>query len=139
MIPGLARGPPFPERARKGRIVAIASLENPSVPRAVGKCIIDVSDLDKVQGVKGHAVETIHFDGDEIWAWNQSGKPGEPAPEQIDGWDDTEVSSSQDTQEDGGVELGEKVANLKLESRPDDGEDETQGKPEEKEMSTKGW
>ncbi|MCJ1358900.1 MAG: hypothetical protein MMC33_008900 [Icmadophila ericetorum] len=141
MIPGLARGPPFPERARKGHIVAIASLENSSVPRVVGECLIDVSDLGKVQGVKGHAVETLHFDGDEIWAWSQTGKPGEQAPEQIDGWDGAGVSSSQDAQDaqDGrGVELVEKAADTDLDSRPIASEDVSENTPPERNMSTKG-
>lgn len=87
MTPGLARGPPFPPKATKDSIVAIASLEKPSVPMVVGVCMIDIASLQKVQGAKGHAVRGEHWDGDEIWAWNQSGKPGENAPGHIDGWD----------------------------------------------------
>lgn len=37
MIPGLAGGPPFPEKAKKGAIVAVASTDRPSVPVAVRK------------------------------------------------------------------------------------------------------
>ena len=50
MTPGLAGGPPFPERAKKGTVVAVASTERPSVPMMVGWCEIDVSALGKVQG-----------------------------------------------------------------------------------------
>ncbi|KKY28727.1 putative translation machinery-associated protein [Diplodia seriata] len=42
MTPGLQNGPPFPQKAKKGAVVAVASLENPTVPVAVGVCEIDV-------------------------------------------------------------------------------------------------
>ena len=94
MTPGLARGPPFPSGATKNSIVAIASLERPSVPRVVGSCEIDVSSLQQVQGAKGHAVLGHHWDGDEIWGWSQSGKSGTDAPEAIRGWDPPDVLNS---------------------------------------------
>ena len=90
MTPGLARGPPFPSEATKGSIVAIASVECPSVPRVVGVCEIDVSSLQQVQGAKGHAVRGYHWDGDELWGWGQSGKAGSDAPSRIEGWDPTD-------------------------------------------------
>ncbi|KAF2268924.1 hypothetical protein CC78DRAFT_509581 [Lojkania enalia] len=88
MTPGLQRGPPFPKKARKDAIVAIASLEAPTIPMTVGTCEIDISALDKVQGAKGHAVQTFHWAGDEIWAWSTTGKPGIDPPGFIKGWDD---------------------------------------------------
>ncbi|OAG10829.1 uncharacterized protein CC84DRAFT_1113438 [Paraphaeosphaeria sporulosa] len=88
MTPGLQRGPPFPKRATKGAVVAIASLERPTVPMAVGSCEIDVSSLGTVQGMKGHAVSTFHWTGDELWSWNPSGKPGSEPPAALQGWDD---------------------------------------------------
>lgn len=94
MTPGLARGPPFPSGATINSIVAIASLERPSVPRVVGICEIDVSSLQQVQGAKGHAVRGYHWDGDEIWGWSQSGKSGSGAPEIIEGWDPSDVSNN---------------------------------------------
>ena len=87
MTPGLARGPPFPAKATKDSIVAVASLEKPSVPMVVGVCVIDVASLKQVQGAKGHAVRGEHWDGDEIWGWSHSGKPGGNAPDHIVGWD----------------------------------------------------
>jgi len=87
MTPGLTRGPPFPAKATKGAIVAVASVQKPSVPQWVGTCEIDVASLQRVQGAKGHAVRGQHWAGDEIWAWSPSGKAGEASPEQIDGWD----------------------------------------------------
>ncbi|OCK84586.1 hypothetical protein K432DRAFT_112190 [Lepidopterella palustris CBS 459.81] len=118
MTPGLQRGPPFPEKAKKGAIVAIASLEAPTIPMAVGTCEIDVSALDQVQGQKGHAVETFHWAGDEIWAWSSSGKPGGDPPDYLTGWDDEQEDADNDLaaraeqlnldsadQEDGGVSL----------------------------------
>ena len=117
MTPGLQRGPPFPKKATQDAIVAIASLESPTVPMAVGKCLIDVSSLDKVQGMKGHAVETFHWAGDELWSWSPGGKPGTSPPEHIEGWadekDEVAALASQAAavglggdDEDGGVALG---------------------------------
>ncbi|KAF2462414.1 eukaryotic translation initiation factor SUI1 family protein [Lineolata rhizophorae] len=111
MTPGLARGPPFPARAKKGAIVAVAPLESPSVPLAVGTCLIDICDLQEVRGAKGHAVQTAHWMGDELWAWSPNGKPGAEPPAEIDGWDQDEELAKQteglqiDDNEDGGVAL----------------------------------
>jgi len=85
MTPGLA-GPPFPASATKGAVVAIASLDTPSVPVAVGVCEIDVSALKETRGAKGHAVKTVHWGGDELWDWSTSGKSGAIAPENLEGW-----------------------------------------------------
>ena len=119
MTPGLQRGPPFPAKAKKDAIVAIASLERPSVPRVVGICEINVAGLQEVQGAKGHAVRGEHWDGDEIWAWSNTNKAGGAVPEQIEGWDvnnegtDIEdgmknlgIDDQWDDNEDGGVPLG---------------------------------
>ena len=86
MTPGLAAGPPFSEKAKKGTVVAIASTERPSVPVAVGVCKIDVASLEKVQGAKGHAVENVHWAGDELWSYSTSSRPGQQPPEEIEGW-----------------------------------------------------
>lgn len=86
MTPGLFGGPPFPEAAKKGSVVAVASIEQPSVPVVVGWCEIDVSTLGSVQGTKGHAVRNMHWSGDEAWNFGVTGRPGQAAPEQIDGW-----------------------------------------------------
>ena len=124
MTPGLARGPPFPEKAKKNAVAAVASVEKPSVPALVGVCEIDVSALEKVQGAKGHAVRGIHWEGDELWAWSQSGAGGRLPPESIDGWMDSfnvaglsrglEGAASEendaDGQEDGGVLLKESTS-----------------------------
>ncbi|EMD87647.1 hypothetical protein COCC4DRAFT_166050 [Bipolaris maydis ATCC 48331] len=118
MTPGLQRGPPFPRHATKGAIVAIASLEAPSVPMAVGECIVDVSALGSTQGAKGHAVSTIHWAGDELWSWSATGKPGRNPPDAIDGWDadashDASLADRAaaihldgDDDQDGGIPLG---------------------------------
>ena len=100
MTPGLARGPPFPPKAKKGAIVAIAAYENPSVPIVVGACEIDVSSLTEVRGAKGHAVRGVQWEGDEIWSWSPSGGSGTPAPERLEGWYDAEDvgSLAQDVQ-----------------------------------------
>lgn len=157
MTPGLARGPPFPAKAIKDSIVAIASLDKPSVPMVVGICEIDVASLQQVQGAKGHAVRGEHWDGDEIWAWSAAGKPGGSAPEHIEGWDvDTTdaslregvenliIEEDDDDAEEGGVSLSqEPEQHKKFEPRNEfvEGEDarsyEVVGE-EEKELSTKG-
>ena len=118
MTPGIQRGPPFPSKATKGAVVAIASLEKPSVPEVVGVCEIDVAALQNVQGAKGHAVRGEHWLGDELWAWSQNGIQGRNAPDDIKGWDmdneavalNTDVSNlaleeADEDHEDGGVEL----------------------------------
>ena len=121
MTPGLANEPPFPEGAVKGAVVTVASVDKHTVPQFVGVCEIDVSALGEVQGTKGHAVRGVHWEGDEIWNWSSSSRPGKPAPEYLAEWDD-EVPD---------VEEG--VDNLKLEEReiePEvtvDGTRETQG------------
>jgi translation initiation factor 2D len=95
MTPGLQRGPPFPPKATKGAIVAIASLEAPTIPVVVGTCEIDVSSLEKVQGAKGHAVQTFHWASDEIWSWSTTGNPGIDPPGFIQGWDDEQDEDTQ--------------------------------------------
>ena len=118
MTPGLVGGPPWPETAKKGSVVAAAGLSRDSVPVWVGVCKIDVSGLGKVQGMKGAAVEGMHWVGDEIWNWSQTNSGGRAPPDQLDGWvaqmsgleqgvgqmnldDDDE----DEIQEDGGVSL----------------------------------
>ncbi|KAJ5620089.1 hypothetical protein N7510_004073 [Penicillium lagena] len=88
MTPGLANEPPFPQRAVKGAVVAVASVDRHTVPLFVGVCEIDVSALGEVQGTKGHAVRGLHWEGDELWAWSSSPRPGCPAPEYLQGWDE---------------------------------------------------
>lgn len=153
MTPGLA-GPPFPSKATKGAVVAVASLEKPSVPMVVGICEIDVASLQRVQGAKGHAVKGQHWAGDEIWAWSQTGKPGGDAPEQIEEWNAGEASinagvkeiSIDDSENDsnGGVAIDasdERQQESERRNQYVDGEDaepyEKVDEPE-KELSTKG-
>lgn len=83
MTPGLA-GPPFPELAKKDAIVAVADLDKPSVPIAVGTCRIDISALETTRGAKGCAVEMFHWAGDELWDWSTSGKSGIAPPDELD-------------------------------------------------------
>ena len=152
MTPGLQRGPPFPNKATKGAIVAVASLESPTVPVAVGTCEIDISSLQKVQGAKGIAVETFHWAGDEIWSWSSNSNPGIDPPDYLEGWDDekvdaglatgTEALNLEDEEEDGGIPLNtersdaERAQGLEGEKPPSNKDfvDEV----DEKELSTKG-
>jgi translation initiation factor 2D len=157
MTPGLAHGPPFPSGATKNSIVAIASLERPSVPRVVGLCEIDVSSLQQVQGAKGHAVRGYHWDGDEIWAWGQGGKSGSDAPNQIEGWDfldepnnatgqleNLTVTQHDSEAEEGGVPLKTETSEISIEPtwiKHMSGADailDEEATISEKELSTKG-
>lgn len=119
MIPGLFGGPPWPAGAIKNSIVAAARMEKPSVPVWVGVCEIDVSALGSVNGVKGKAVDGVHWAGDEIWAWSSSSSSGgrEP-PGAIQGWGKDvmdewsgvkasleECGNEEDDEGDGGVPL----------------------------------
>lgn len=143
MTPGLANGPPFPKNATKGAVVAVASLDKPSVPVFVGVCEIDVAGLGEVYGMKGHAVRGVQWEGDELWSWSVDGRPGQQAPDHLDGWlEDVEgaeqalreidleegENSSAQPESQGGVSLNEA------------GEDEQESEPEdeEKEPTTKG-
>ncbi len=155
MTPGLARGPPFPSKATNDSIVAIASLEKPSVPMVVGVCVIDVVSLQRVQGAKGPAVRGEHWDGDEIWAWSQGGKLGGNSPDHIDGWDvveteqlDQEVNDlSIDSLEDGtegGVSLDNGATQQPTDNNYNGNVAGEEGLPyeevpiEDKELTTKG-
>lgn len=100
MIPGMA-GPPFPENAVEGSLVAIASTENPGVPLAVGYALVDISKIKNVVGEKGKAVETVHWYGDEIWKIGGSLEP--PETKQLFG-DLEEVTESVQKLELGGNE-----------------------------------
>ncbi|GES59166.1 RNA binding protein Ligatin/Tma64 [Aspergillus terreus] len=129
MTPGLADEPPFPERAVKGAVVAVAGLDKHTVPMFVGICEIDISALGEVQGTKGHAVRGLHWEGDEIWAWSSASRPGQPAPEYLEGWDDELEGEEGELREvEEGVDsltLGEK------EGSPAEAEDQPGEAPEE--------
>ena len=132
MTPGLAGGPPFPERATKNAIVAVASIEAPTVPKVVGSCEIDVSQLQQVQGAKGHAVSGVHWEGDEIWAWSQTGTGGRPSPTDIEAWAIKDVKNGlqsltleeedDEDGEDGGASLEEATGDTNGKMAEDVGE-----------------
>jgi translation initiation factor 2D len=154
MTPGLQRGPPFPKKATKGAIVAIASLEAPTVPMAVGTCEIDVSALDKVQGMKGQAVSTFHWAGDELWSWSSTGKSGNEPPDVIPGWDDEQDQDATLAERTAAVDLDEQEGGITLATNPTErseaekaqgveGEDAPSNRDfvdviEDKELTTKG-
>lgn len=118
MTPGLQRGPPFPKGAKKGAIVAVASLEAPTVPMVVGKCEIDVSALDKVQGLKGHAVSTFHWMGDELWSWSSSAKPGLNPPDIIEGWGEHNDEDFSLAEQTAAVDLDDQEGGISLDANP---------------------
>lgn len=152
MTPGLQRGPPFPKKATKGSIVAIASLEAPTVPMAVGTCEIDVSSLDKVQGMKGQAVSTFHWAGDELWSWSSTGKAGTEPPDMVQGWGEDEDTTL--AERTAAVDLDDQEGDVSLDADPTersdaektqgvDGEDAPSNKDfvdvvDDKELTTKG-
>lgn len=88
MTPGLWGGPPWPPRAKKGSLVAVARMELPGVPVWLGTCEIDVSALGIVYGLKGKAVDGVHWAGDEIWTWSSSATGGREPPAEIKEWED---------------------------------------------------
>jgi translation initiation factor 2D len=118
MTPGLQRGPPFPKKATKGAIVAVASLEAPTVPMAVGECTIDVSALGKVQGTKGIAVSTFHWAGDELWSWSSTGKAGSEPPDILEGWDDDSGEEASLAERTATVDLDDDEGGVALEATP---------------------
>ncbi|KAJ4357055.1 hypothetical protein N0V95_002793 [Ascochyta clinopodiicola] len=153
MTPGLQRGPPFPKKATKGAIVAIASLEAPTVPMAVGTCVIDVSSLGSTQGTKGHAVETFHWARDELWSWSTGNKPGRDPPALIEAWDEQADDDTSLVERTAAVDLGDNDGGITLDTDPTerskaeqaqgvDGEDAPSNKDfvdvvEDKELTTK--
>lgn len=154
MTPGIANDPPFPERAVKGAVIAVAGLDRHTVPLFVGVCEIDIAGLEEVQGTKGHAVRGVHWEGDELWAWSSSSRPGQPAPEYLQGWDDEieEGEEGDEQEEDDVVEIKEGVGEMTMEKEnaKTEGDDESlrelpekqpEDQPsavEEKEPTTKG-
>ena len=141
MTPGLANEPPFPERAVKGAVAAVASANKHTVPVFVGVCEIDVSQLGEVQGTKGQAVRGLHWEGDELWAWSSSSRPGQPSPEYLEGWDE-------EVEEEVGEGVEQEVGDLTLEDKEKtqaqgevrEPEEQPEEAPveEEKEPTTKG-
>ncbi|KIW46063.1 uncharacterized protein PV06_01755 [Exophiala oligosperma] len=146
MTPGLVGGPPWPEAAKTGAVVAVAGLERPSVPVWVGTCKIDISSLGRVQGTKGAAVEGVHWDGDEIWNWSSTGSGGRAAPERIEDWElefkgaeerlaGLDLDEDEDAQEEGGVAL--EPATVKQNGNtPIDGSIEAEEEAPEREPTT---
>ncbi|KZM24624.1 uncharacterized protein EKO05_0008680 [Ascochyta rabiei] len=118
MTPGLQRGPPFPKKATKGAIVAIASLEAPTVPMAVGTCAIDVSALGSTQGTKGHAVETFHWARDELWSWSTGNKPGRDPPALIEAWDEQADDDTSLVERTAAVDLDDNDGGVSLDADP---------------------
>jgi translation initiation factor 2D len=118
MTPGLQRGPPFPKKATKGAIVAIASLEAPTVPMAVGTCEIDVSALGRVQGMKGQAISTFHWAGDELWSWSSTGASGGEPPDIIRGWDDEQDEDTTLAERTAAVNLDDQEGGIALDVDP---------------------
>lgn len=154
MTPGLQRGPPFPRKATKGAVVAIASLEAPTVPMAVGTCLIDVSSLGSTQGAKGHAVETFHWAGDELWSWSTGNKPGRDPPVLLEGWDEQEEEDTSLVERTAAVDIDDNDGGVSLGTAPTErskaeqaqgieGEDAPNNKDfidvvDDKELTTKG-
>lgn len=89
MVPGLvkAKGSAWDKRATTGAVVAVAGLQNLTVPIWVGTCQIDVQNLpDDLQGQKGVAVKALHWAGDECWSWKSLGSGGIDPPSNLEGW-----------------------------------------------------
>jgi translation initiation factor 2D len=85
---------------------------------AVGECAIDVSALDKVQGMKGHAVSTFHWAGDELWSWSATGKPGGEPPDFIEGWDDEKGEEASLAGRTAAVDLDDEEGGIAIDADP---------------------
>lgn len=89
MVPGLvkAKSSTWDNRASTGAVVAVAGLDNDTVPVWVGTCQIDVRSLpDDLRGQKGAAVKALHWAGDECWNWKSLGSGGIEPPSNLEGW-----------------------------------------------------
>ena len=157
MTPGLLDGPPWPEAATKGSVVAMAS-SNPgkdTVPVWIGVCEIDVSALGDVRGSKGRAIKGLHCVGDELWSWSSTpGLSGMPEPESLAGWEATRRSDrdtgpasiehgmedlelgDEDEEEEGGVALAPPHADSHTENGDTEGHDQNDDEQTEVEPTT---
>lgn len=66
MLPGTV--PPFPDNAKKGAIVGIASSKMPDVVMAVGIAQMDLYGIQHVVGTKGAAVKVVHHLEDQMFS-----------------------------------------------------------------------
>ena len=149
MTPGLAGGPPWPEKAIPGAVVSVASVQKDTVPVWVGTCKIDISSLGRVQGMKGAAVQGLHWAGDEIYNWSQTSSGGRAVPDTVEGWhgvasklvddlEDLDVDDDEDgAQEDGGVSLKEEPATTNGHARDADQDHDLSEEEPEHEPTTK--
>lgn len=85
MAPGVGPISGLSEPAQDS-LVAISSLDAPTVPLAVGVCVSDLKKLRSGQQAKGKAVDVLHFCRDHLWDWSTSGKSGRDSPEDIPAW-----------------------------------------------------
>lgn len=126
MVPGLI-GPPFPDGAKAGRLVGIASEHNPSVPLVVGVCEVDVCDIVGVAGGHGRAVRGVHWVGDEIFKMGDGEVPDVVVAEQ----EVVEAEAEAGDGDGGGVALNDAGAAL-------DEDEEREKKDDFRELSTRG-
>ncbi|KAL4731765.1 hypothetical protein ACLX1H_000749 [Fusarium chlamydosporum] len=122
MVPGLvkARGSAWDKRATTGAVVAVAGLQNDTVPVWVGTCQIDVRSLpDDLRGQKGAAIKALHWAGDECWNWKSLGTGGIEPPSALEGWNGL------------GVELASQLGKVSLEDESQAAESSSNAQLEE--------
>ncbi|KAM0230591.1 hypothetical protein ACHAPO_009109 [Fusarium lateritium] len=127
MVPGLvkARGSTWDKRATTGAVVAVAGLQNDTVPIWVGTCQIDVQNLpDDLRGQKGVAVKALHWAGDECWSWKSLGSGGIDPPPNLEGWTGL------------GAELASQLAKVSLGDENQPAEPSSSTQPEEPHPTT---
>ncbi|XEV02734.1 hypothetical protein FSHL1_008021 [Fusarium sambucinum] len=127
MVPGLvkARGSTWDKRATTGAVVAVAGLQNDTVPIWVGACQIDVQNLpDDLRGQKGVAVKALHWAGDECWSWKSLGSGGIDPPPNLEGWTGL------------GAELASQLAKVSLGDENQPAEPSSSTQPEEPHPTT---
>ncbi|KAF5024470.1 hypothetical protein F66182_3410 [Fusarium sp. NRRL 66182] len=99
MVPGLvkAHNASWDSRASTGSVVAVAGLQNDTVPVWVGSCQTDIRNLpNDVRGLKGSAVKALHWVGDECWSWRALGSGGLEPPSALEGWTGLSLHAARD-------------------------------------------
>jgi len=132
MLPGTA--PPFPEKVKKGSIVAVADTKNPMIVKAVGRSALNLGQITKVIGTTGVAVDVYHTNDDMLFQiaklkikpptepsmelkFKEDANAVEPNPEHKDGEYGNEPSSA--TEEPSGPQTEEQKPETESENKID--------------------
>ncbi|KAG7817720.1 hypothetical protein KL928_003619 [Ogataea angusta] len=78
MLPGTI--PPFPDNAKRGKVVAVGDYKKPNVAVAIGYCQMDLDGVTDVVGTHGVAVEIMHVYQDWLFTLVKGAK----LPDKVD-------------------------------------------------------